>query len=330
MTFPVKPLIADALFVFGAAVFLTFLVLEPAQALTGQPLVLGQRQRRVTFAHRLLSIDRCRLVAARPLSASIDDSLEGSSPLLPSKIFNKRNKKVLQEIKSEQHLQDFLRQHNGRAGESVAVVLYHASWCKSCQKFCRLFEQLARDSSNSQARFGTVEFGSNKAWCQSAPYSIKRLPTVHFYDASPVSATDTNGDGVRYLTGVTVGPKQFHLVVETMGKLQSALEMKESKQQQSLNDISIESESKSVSEGVRYVRPLALPAVQQGDARKSSEEEWEEIFAQGNRLISSSGVMDQFLTATTADDFQYYDATSDDGASGGSSRFSLSALFGRK
>jgi hypothetical protein len=116
----------------------------------------------------------------------------------------------------------------------VTMVVYHAAWCKSCQKFQQLLHRYLRSatsrSNNSSSnnnnnhgdqrnnisdipppRCATVEFGLNKHWCQMSPYNVKRLPTVHYYDAS----------SGQYITGFAVGPKKFSLVTDTYHRLVS-------------------------------------------------------------------------------------------------------------
>ncbi|CAB9500273.1 Thioredoxin-like 2 [Seminavis robusta] len=91
-------------------------------------------------------------------------------------------------INSPQELAAFLEQD-----ERLCVIKFHAAWCKSCQRFGVKFQGLANqkadwignnDDDNTVVqpgpmRFGSIEFGANKDMCRAL--SIKRLPTVHFY-----------------------------------------------------------------------------------------------------------------------------------------------------
>mmetsp|Transcript_13993 Transcript_13993/g.18374 ORF Transcript_13993/g.18374 Transcript_13993/m.18374 type:complete len:278 (-) Transcript_13993:286-1119(-) len=98
--------------------------------------------------------------------------------------------------------------------DRLCVIKFHASWCKSCQKFGVQFRHIAMENGDKvnsdgivattgNVRFAQVEFGANTILCKSL--GIKKLPTVHFYK-------QPHGK----LTGFPCGPKKFDLLVETL------------------------------------------------------------------------------------------------------------------
>mmetsp|Transcript_12136 Transcript_12136/g.16948 ORF Transcript_12136/g.16948 Transcript_12136/m.16948 type:complete len:269 (-) Transcript_12136:276-1082(-) len=98
--------------------------------------------------------------------------------------------------------------------DRLCIIKFHASWCKSCQKFGVQFRHIAMENGDKvnsdgivatkgNVRFAQVEFGANTILCKSL--GIKKLPTVHFYK-------QPHGK----LTGFPCGPKKFDLLVETL------------------------------------------------------------------------------------------------------------------
>jgi thiol-disulfide isomerase/thioredoxin len=146
---------------------------------------------------------------------------------------------VITKITSEAQLTAYLN-NNGAAKDNhdnrVTVLQFHAAWCKSCQKFGRLYHKLAVDhadwerippklsrvamaaaASNTDTdsdsvpqeilkegnvRMASIEFGANSALCRSL--GITKLPTVHFYKG-PVK-----------LAGFAAGPNKIQMVRDTM------------------------------------------------------------------------------------------------------------------
>jgi len=113
--------------------------------------------------------------------------------------------------------------------DRLCVIKFHASWCKSCQKFGLKFRKLAvkqGDWINHQqhnketltqppeivhdglVRFGSLEFGANKELCRSM--GIKRLPTVQIY----------NGDQ-QLVSSFACGPSKFPLLLAKLDKYMS-------------------------------------------------------------------------------------------------------------
>jgi hypothetical protein len=92
---------------------------------------------------------------------------------------------------------------------------FHASWCKSCQKFGVMYKKLALDDGDvtdfktkelvrqGEVRFAEIEFGANARLCRSL--GIKRLPNVHIYKGA-----------VGLVTAFPCGPSKFPLLVEKL------------------------------------------------------------------------------------------------------------------
>jgi len=98
--------------------------------------------------------------------------------------------------------------------ERLTIIKFHATWCKSCQKFGLKFRKLAYEYGDrigengkvlerGQVRFAEVEFAANADLCRSL--GVKRLPYIHMYRGS---------EGL--LNEFACGPKHFHLVCEAL------------------------------------------------------------------------------------------------------------------
>ncbi|GMH67357.1 hypothetical protein TL16_g04658 [Triparma laevis f. inornata] len=61
---------------------------------------------------------------------------------------------------------------------SLAVIKFHASWCKSCQSFSRKFTHLSTLSPSSIS-YASLEFSSNPKLCRSL--GVTHLPSVQIY-----------------------------------------------------------------------------------------------------------------------------------------------------
>jgi thiol-disulfide isomerase/thioredoxin len=126
-------------------------------------------------------------------------------------------------IDSEQAFQEYLQAPDDR----ITVVSFHAAWCKSCQKFGRLYQKLANDRADWVAgdakrirkidknkmsdddilergavRLASIEWKANTELCRSL--GVTRLPSVHYYQ---------NG---RKLAGFPAGPSKFPLVKDRL------------------------------------------------------------------------------------------------------------------
>lgn len=90
---------------------------------------------------------------------------------------------------------------------------FHASWCKSCQKFGVKFRKLGLDvadvydgdelAQTGLVRLASIEFGANTALCRAL--GIKKLPYVHIYK-SPVGRIDD----------FSCGPSKFPMLLEKL------------------------------------------------------------------------------------------------------------------
>jgi thiol-disulfide isomerase/thioredoxin len=140
---------------------------------------------------------------------------------------------VITKITSEAQLTAYLNADSDR----VTILQFHAAWCKSCQKFGRLYLKLAADHADWEripdrlsraaivkaatgaastdtpsqaqdivkdgaARMASIEWGANTQLCRS--FGITKLPTVHFYKG-PVK-----------LAGFAAGPNKMQMVKDTL------------------------------------------------------------------------------------------------------------------
>jgi len=134
---------------------------------------------------------------------------------------------------------DFLSDENNDEGNSngdaqVAVVRFHADWCKSCRRLNPRYERIVKQyhnsdssspsssvssSSSSSFKFADVDYGKNTALCKTM--NIDKLPSVHIYSKDSVT-------GKIKMSNKVVGlkqPQEFeHQVNEA---LQSHLNMQE-------------------------------------------------------------------------------------------------------
>ncbi|GMH95760.1 hypothetical protein TrST_g12690 [Triparma strigata] len=67
------------------------------------------------------------------------------------------------------------------SNDSLAVIKFHASWCKSCQAFSRKFQQLS-SLSPSSISYASLEFSANPKLCRSL--GVTHLPSVQIYKGS--------------------------------------------------------------------------------------------------------------------------------------------------
>jgi thioredoxin-like negative regulator of GroEL len=172
-------------------------------------------------------------IITKPLRMS-DAASEWYTPLASPSLQSKRPEHavpVVTHIDSPEAFQEYLQAPDNR----ITVVSFHASWCKSCQKFGRLYQKLATEEAdwvagaakdikdskhdkkenNADAdiletgaiRLASIEWGANTEFCRSL--GIKRLPSVHYYH---------NG---RKLGGFPAGPSKFELVKDRLTYYQS-------------------------------------------------------------------------------------------------------------
>jgi thioredoxin-like negative regulator of GroEL len=103
--------------------------------------------------------------------------------------------------------------------EDLAVVCFHANWCKACQKFQVLYRKL--DASNPRGvRFANVEYSKNTALSKS--FGVAKLPTLQFYRG-----------GTR-LESFSCGPKSFSRVLGTVQFLMDEIEKQKLDEQAAL------------------------------------------------------------------------------------------------
>lgn len=86
-----------------------------------------------------------------------------------------------------------------------AVIVFHASWCKACQRFGQNFDRLARRDLLSDARYASVEYGANSKLCKAL--GVKQLPKCHIYVQGELVFDEA------------VGPKRFHVLEEAVKKV---------------------------------------------------------------------------------------------------------------
>jgi thioredoxin-like negative regulator of GroEL len=125
---------------------------------------------------------------------------------------------VVTRIDSQEAFQEYLQAPDDR----ITVISFHAVWCKSCQKFGKLFGKLAKEEADWVAgdtnansdiletgaiRLASVEWVANTALCRSL--GITTLPSVHYYQ---------NG---HKLTGFGAGPSKFQVVRDRLTYYQS-------------------------------------------------------------------------------------------------------------
>ena len=92
-------------------------------------------------------------------------------------------------VESRADLADFL----GHDNDQLSLVFYHASWCKTCQRFSRRYKKISSlysdklDPSDDsvveegRVRMASVEYGANMELCDAL--DVETLPLVRFYRA---------------------------------------------------------------------------------------------------------------------------------------------------
>jgi thioredoxin-like negative regulator of GroEL len=178
-----------------------------------------------TPPHRRVSALATASMITKPLQMS-DASSEWYTPpaSLPLQAKLPRNAvPVITHINSEEAFQEYLQAPDDR----ITVVSFHAAWCKSCQKFGRLYQKLAIDRADwvagetkilkinknnknknavilerGEVRLASIEWKANTELCRSL--GVTRLPSVHYYQ---------NG---RKLAGFPAGPSKFQLVKDRL------------------------------------------------------------------------------------------------------------------
>ena len=131
---------------------------------------------------------------------------------------------VITHINSAEAFQEYLQ---APGDDRITVVSFHAAWCKSCQKFGRLYQKLAIDRADwvagdskilkinknnknkntvilerGEVRLASIEWKANTELCRLL--GVSRLPSVHYYQ---------NG---RKLAGFPAGPSKFQLVKDRL------------------------------------------------------------------------------------------------------------------
>jgi thioredoxin-like negative regulator of GroEL len=175
-----------------------------------------------TPSHRRVSASATASVT-EPLQMS-DASAEWYTPPAPLPIQAKLPRNavpVITHINSEEAFQEYMQAPDDR----ITVVSFHAAWCKSCQKFGRLYQKLAIDRADwvageakilkinknnknaviletGEVRLASIEWKANIELCRSL--GVTRLPSVQYYQ---------NG---RKLAGFPAGPSKFQLVKDRL------------------------------------------------------------------------------------------------------------------
>jgi len=100
--------------------------------------------------------------------------------------------------------------------DRIAIIKFHANWCKSCQRFGVKYKHLAFEEGDringetvyhdGKARFAEVEYSASAKLCKSL--KVKRLPTIHMYKK-----------GKGKIVDMTTKPSLFHLVVEELNRV---------------------------------------------------------------------------------------------------------------
>jgi thiol-disulfide isomerase/thioredoxin len=129
---------------------------------------------------------------------------------------------------------EFLTPPSSLSDDRLSIVIFYASWCKSCHKVLQQYKKLAMqfadyyhaDSKKTlrhgSLRLAQLEHGKHTALCQQL--GIVKLPTVHIY---------RNGENV---VSFSCGPKKFHQLMEAVNDLngQSATDKKTNVEMQEL------------------------------------------------------------------------------------------------
>jgi thioredoxin-like negative regulator of GroEL len=147
----------------------------------------------------------------------------------------RRELRSISEIGSTYEMVEFTQSPH----DDLAVVCFHANWCKACQKFQMLYRKL--DASNPRGvRLANIEYSKNTALSKSV--GVVKLPTVQFYRR-----------GER-LDSFSCGPKSFSKVLGTIQCLTDEIEKQKLEENAALlhseldghlNDDTMESSSSS-------------------------------------------------------------------------------------
>jgi len=125
---------------------------------------------------------------------------------------------TIQTIKSEKEYFDLIwkndEKNNGNNDDALTVIKFHASWCKSCQKFGLHFRGMAANEQqkeeSSNISFAEIEYGSNIVLCKSL--GVRQLPSVHFYK-----------NGVK-IDDISCGPSDFNIISDRMSKYKDQIQ----------------------------------------------------------------------------------------------------------
>jgi len=149
------------------------------------------------------------------MSASGDTS-EFVSTKKSTRTVSRKGLPLVTHLNSRKELESYLV-----ADDRITLISFHASWCKSCQRFGLLFKRLAKDKADwaahtrhkapiledGSARMASIEWAANTKLCRSL--GVERLPSVHFYK---------NG---RKLSGFPAGPSKFQIVKDRLAYYES-------------------------------------------------------------------------------------------------------------
>lgn len=123
---------------------------------------------------------------------------------------------------------------NSNGDAQVAVIRFHADWCKSCRRLNPRYERIVKQyhnsdssspsssvssSSSSSFKFADVDYGKNTALCKTM--NVDKLPSVHIYSKDSIT-------GKIKMSNKVVGlkqPQEFEHQVNQA--LQSYLNMQE-------------------------------------------------------------------------------------------------------
>lgn len=103
-----------------------------------------------------------------------------------------------------------------------STVRFHASWCKTCQKFGMQYERIGREIGDAVAvsddgseiivregeiRLAEIEYGANQDLCKSL--GVRKLPSVHIYS------------GGKLVEPVACGPKRIGMLLSKISHYKS-------------------------------------------------------------------------------------------------------------
>jgi len=154
------------------------------------------------------NLERIRSQSTRAFVSSSIDTAQRQSTETPT---GARKSKIVTISSAEEYL-DFLAED-----DRLCMVKFHASWCKSCQKFGMQYERIAQnvgdmvvtneDGTESiveqrEMRFAEIEYGANRKLCKSL--GVKKVPSVHFYSRG------------KMVDGFPCGPKKIAMLLEKL------------------------------------------------------------------------------------------------------------------